>query len=220
MALSIEPDTSNDDAVDYEVYETTEPEAQDLTSAFEVVSKAVDVDTPSSPLGNIKAKRQDFMGKMHKDIHVPRWNPENGLPHLFVRIRPISQTELFNAIQKRRDQYDKQVANHETPPEDSGMRANADLVAMATKGIYLLADGKDLTKYAVTSSTDESKWTKFDGSTGPITAEHLGIDVDTHDPVASLVRGVFNDTDGDLLWFTNRLLEFSNLSNSEADTAF
>ena len=220
MALSIEPDVINDDHVDYEVYETAESETQDLSSAFKSVAEPVGTDTPSSPLGNIKAKRQDFMGKMHKDIHVPRWNPENGLPRLFVRIRPISQTELFNAIQKRKDQYDKQVANHETPPEDSGMRANADLVAMATKGIYLLADGEDTTKYAVTSSTDESKWTKFDGSTGPITAEHLGIDVDMSDPVASLVRGVFNDADGDLLWFTGRLLEFSNLSNSEADTAF
>ena len=217
MALNIEPATSDDNHV---VYETDELEAQDLTSAFETASVPVEADTPSSPLGNIKAKRQDFIGKMHKDIHVPRWNPANGLPYLFVRIRPISQTELFNAIQKRRDQYDKQTANHETPPEDSGMRANADLVAMATKGIYLLADEKDLTKYAVTSSTDESKWTKFDGSTGPATAEHLGIDVDARDPVASLVRGVFNDIDGDLLWFTNRLLEFSNLSNSEADTAF
>jgi|SRR5665213_518159 len=216
MALDIKPDTSNDEAA-----LIAEPEALNLDSAFpKVTGEAVADDAPSSPLGDIKAKRLAAMDKMHKDIHVPRWNPENGLPYLFVRIRPISQTELFNAIKMRQDEYNKQIANHETPPDDSGMRANADLVAMATKGIYCLADDKDTTKYSVTDSTDESKWTKFDGTTGPVTADRLGIDVDARDPVASLVRGVFNDTDGDLLWFTNRLLEFSNLSNSEADTAF
>jgi len=218
MALDIKPDTSNDEAAT----PIAEPEALDLTTAFPEANGDVkwDDDAPSSPLGDIKAKRLAAMENMHKDIHVPRWNPENNLPYLMVRIRPISQIELFNAIKKRKDEYDRQVANHETPPEDSGMKANADLVAMATKGIYFLADDKDPTKYAATGSTDESKWTKFDGSTGPITAEHLGVTIDGRDPVATLVRGVFNDTDGDLLWFTNRLLEFSNLSNSEADTAF
>ena len=213
MALNIQPD-----APEYE--NIAEPEALKAAPVFmEHIGEAVQ-DAPSSPLGDLRAKRLGFMEKMHKDIHVPRWGPDNGLPYLFVRIRPISQVELFNAIQKRKDDYDRQVANKETPPEDSGMKANADLVAMATKGIYLLADDKDPVKYAVTGSHDESKWTKFDGSTGPVTAEHLGIPVDSRDPIASLVRGVFNNTDGDLLWFTNRLLEFSNLSNSEADTAF
>jgi hypothetical protein len=216
MALEIKPDTPTDEST-----HIAEPEPMDLSTAFPS-NDAVDVNeaAPPSPLGDLKAKRLDFMNKMHKDIHVPRWNPENGLPYLFVRIRPISQTELFDAIKKRQAEFDRMVANKETPPEDSGMLANADLVAMATKGIYMLADDKDPIKYAVTSSTDESKWTKFDGMTGPITAEHLGITVGQRDPVATLVRGVFNDTDGDLLWFTNRLLEFSNLSNSEADTAF
>lgn len=213
MALEIHPDTPAVEPA-YIQDETTQ------ARVYPVVSEAVDADVPSSPLGDLRAKRLGFLEKMHKDIHVPRWNPENGLPYLFIRIRPISQVELFAAIKKRQEEYDKQVANHETPPEDSGMKANADLVAMATKGIYLLTDDKDQTKYAVTGSTDESKWTKFDGATGPITAEHLGIAVDPRDPIASLVRGVFNDTDGDLLWFANRLLEFSNLSNSEADTAF
>ena len=215
MPFDIKPDTSNDEPVNHSI---SAPEPQDLTPVFPV--EHVEEDAPSSPLGNIKAKRAEFMDKMHKDIHVPRWNPDNGLPYLFVRIRPISQTELFNTIKKRNEEYDRQVANHETPPADSGMRANADLVAMATKGIYCLVDDKDPTKYSVTDSTDESKWTKFDGATGPVTADRLGITVDPRDPVASLVRGVFNGIDGDLLWFTNRLLEFSNLSNSEADTAF
>jgi len=151
---------------------------------------------------------------------VPRWNPDNGLPYLFVRIGPISQTDLFNAIKKRRDEVENQVKNREMPAEDSGMKANADLVALATKGIYLIKDDEDFTKYSVTGSTDEADWTTFDGATGPVTADHLGITVNPQDPIASLVRGVFNNTDGDLLWFTNRLLEFSNLSNSEADTAF
>jgi hypothetical protein len=215
MPLDIKPDTSNDEST------IPEPDALDLTPAFADVSGPVaEEDALSSPLGNIKAKRLGFMEKMHKDIHVPRWLPENGLPYLFVRIRPIQQTELFDAIRKRKDQYDDQVKNKEIPAEDSGMKANADLVAMATQGIYFLADEKDTTKYAVTGSNDSAKWTKFDGSTGPITAEYLGITIDPRDPIASLVRGVFSDTDGDLLWFTNRLLEFSNLSNSEADTAF
>ena len=210
MALDIKPDTPTDES-DNATPEQGEPEA------FPVANVAAPDNAPSSPLGDIKGKRAEFLTNMHKDVLVPRWNPANNLPYLFVRFRPI---ELFNAIKKRKDEYDKQVANHETPPEDSGMRANADLVAMATKGIYCIADDSDLTKYSVTGSTDESKWTKFDGATGPITAEHLGIAFDPRDPIASLVRGVFNDTDGDLLWFTNRLLEFSNLSNSEADTAF
>ena len=215
MALDIQPDTSTGEQPDT-------PTSPQVVSApeFPVTNQEINVSAPTSPLGDIKAKRAEFLANMHKDIHVPRWNPENGLPSLFIRIRPISQLELFNAIKKRRDQYDEQVKNHETPPDDSGMRANADLVAMATKGIYCLADENDPTKYAVTGSTDESKWTKFDGTTGPITAEHLGIPIDPRDQIASLVRGVFSDTDGDLLWFTNRLLEFSNLSNSEADTAF
>jgi hypothetical protein len=210
--LDIKPDTSADEQEHIPVPEDPPgfPEAKIVEPE----------DAPTSPLGDIKSKRAEFLTKMHKDILVPRWNPTNGLPYLFVRIRPISQIELFNAIKKRRDEYDKQVANRETPPEDSGMKANADLVAMATKGIYCLVDDSDLTRYSVTGSTDESKWTKFDGTTGPITADHLGISYDLQDPVASLVRGVFNNTDGDLLWFTNRLLEFSNLSNSEADTAF
>ena len=216
MALNIEPDTSNDEAATL-----NEPDELDLTPAFTPQYGETPVpDAPLSPLGDIRAKRLAAMEKMHKDIHVPRWSPDNGLPYLYVRIRPISQIELFNAIKKRKDEYDRQVANHETPPEDSGMKANADLVAMATKGLYFLADDNDPIKYSVTGSTDEEKWTKFDGTTGPITASHLGINVDTRDPVSSLVLGVFNDTDGDLLWFTNRLLEFSNLSNSEADTAF
>lgn len=215
MALDIKPDTSVDGAT-----QINPPADFDLVEVFAEHTEAPAREEITSPLGDLKAKRLGFMEKMHKDIHVPRWAPENGLPYLFVRIRPISQVELFNAIQKRRDEYDRQVASKETPPEDSGMKANADLVAMATKGIYLLADDKDPIKYAVTGSKDESKWTKFDGATGPLTAEHLGISVDPRDPIASLVRGVFNDTDGDLLWFTNRLLEFSNLSNSEADTAF
>lgn len=215
MALEIKPATPDvSDSVD----EVSIPEE---TSGSYVASDAVpEVAAPSSPLGDLKAKRAAFLGKMHKDIHVPRWNPENGLPYLFIRIAPISQLDLFNAIKKRREEYENQVKNREAPDEESGMKANADLVALATRGIYLLKDDDDLTKYSVTGSTDESKWTKFDGATGPITAEHLGIPFDPRDPVASLVRGVFNDTDGDLLWFTNRLLEFSNLSNSEADTAF
>jgi hypothetical protein len=217
MALDIKPDTSND--MDDTHNEFAPHEALPSPSAFPEVKEVVD-NAPSSPLGDIKGKRAEFLTNMHKDVPVPRWNPANNLPYLFVRLRTISQIELFNAIKKRKDEYDKQVANHETPPEDSGMRANADLVAMATKGIYCIADDSDLTKLSVTGSTDESKWTKFDGATGPITAEHLGITFDPRDPVASLVRGVFNDTDGDLMWFTNRLLEFSNLSNSEADTAF
>jgi hypothetical protein len=215
MALDIKPDTPNDEQDN----SVNVPEQPAITPRFAVESE-VGLAPPSSPLGDIKAKRAEFLGKMHKDIHVPRWSPDNGLPYLFVRIRPISQTELINAIKKRQDEYNAQVANRETPPDDSGMKANADLVAMATKGLYFRADEKDLTYYSVTGSDDESKWTKFDGVTGPITAEHLGITIDPRDPVASLVRGVFNDTDGDLLWFTNRLLEFSNLSNSEADTAF
>ncbi len=214
MPLDIKPDTSD------EATPLPDPKPLDLTPAFPAAASVAEDDAPTSPLGDIKAKRADFLNKMHKDIHVPRWNPENGLPYLFVRIRPISQIELFAAIKKRQAEYDEQVKNHETPPEDSGMKANADLVAMATKGIYFRADDEDPIKYAVTGSPDESKWTKFDGASGPITAEHLGITVDARDPVATLVRGVFNDTDGDLLWFTNRLLEFSNLSNSEADTAF
>jgi hypothetical protein len=217
MPLDIKPDTSNDEAIAPTI---AEPEPLNLAPVFPALTPDEEENEPTSPLGNIKAKRAGFMDKMYKDIHVPRWLPENGLPYLFVRIRPIQQTELFAAIRKRKDEYDQQVLNKETPPEDSGMKANADLVAMATKGIYFLADEKDTTKYAVTGSTDSAKWTKFDGSTGPITAELLGITVDFRDPVASLVRGVFNDIDGDLLWFTNRLLEFSNLSNSEADTAF
>jgi len=215
MAIDIRPDTPVDE---HEII--GEPAPQDLASAFAETAPVLEAETPMSPLGDLRAKRLGFLEKMHKDIHVPRWNPDNGLPYLFIRIRPISQTELFNAIQKRKDEYDRQVANHETPPEDSGMKTNADLVAMAAKGIYFLKDDKDSTKYAITGSTDEAQWTKFDGATGPITAELLGVAPDLRDPVASLVRGVFNDTDGDLLWFTNRLLEFSNLSNSEADTAF
>jgi len=216
MALDIKPDTSNDD----QEFSITSPEPLDPTPAFPSASVDAPENPSVSPLGSIKDKRAEFLTRMHKDVRVPRWNPDNGLPYLIVRIRPISQIELFNAIQKRKDEYDRQVANHETPPEDSGMKANADLVAMATKGIFCLADDNDLTKYSVTGSPDESKWTKFDGTTGPTTAEHLGIAFDPQDPVASLVRGTFNNTDGDLLWFTNRLLEFSNLSNSEADTAF
>jgi hypothetical protein len=216
MELEIKPDTSLDD----QDIVVSSPEPQNLANAFAAEPVKEEAAPSTSPLGDIKGKRAEFLGKMHKDIQVPRWNPENGLPYLFVRIRPISQIELFNAIQKRKEEYDRQVANRETPPEDSGMRANADLVAMATKGIYCLADEKDPIKYAVTGSNDEAKWTKFDGTTGHITAEHLGIAFDPQDPAASLVRGVFNNTDGDLLWFTNRLLEFSNLSNSEADTAF
>ena len=216
--LDIKPDTStseNDDAP-----KVAPPEPLNFHSEFG--ADAVP-ETPAqgvSPLGDLKAKRAEFMGKMHKDIHVPRWNPQNGLPYLYVRIRPISQTELFDTINKRQDEYNKQVANNEVPQKDSGMKANADLVALATKGIYLVNDDQDPTRYAVTGSTDESKWTKFDGATGPITADNLGIALDPRDPIATLVRGVFNDSDGDLLWFTNRLLEFSNLSNSEADTAF
>jgi hypothetical protein len=214
MALDIKPDTSND-------FDDTHNEFEQGTPAPSFPEVKVDSEpAPSNPLGDIKAKHADFLTRMHKDIPVPRWNPQNGLPYLFVRIRPISQIELFNAIKKRTDEYDEQVKNKETPPEDSGMRANADIVAMATKGIYCIASDTDVTKLSVTGSSDESKWTKFDGATGPVTAENLGITVDLKDPVASLVRGIFNDTDGDLLWFTNRLLEFSNLSNSEADTAF
>jgi hypothetical protein len=210
MAIDIKPATSESQPDDKPFVEpqSSYPEA---TPVAPVVM---------SPLGDIKAKRAAARNKMYKDIHVPRWNPDNGLPYLFVRITPISQTDLFNAIKKRRDEYDEQVKRRETPPEDSGMKANADLVALATKGIYLIADEEDLTKYAVTGSADSEEWTKFDGNTGHITAEHLGITVNPQDPAASLVRAVFNDTDGDLLWFTNRLLEFSNLSNSEADTAF
>lgn len=215
MALEIKPATSDvSDSVDAGV--TITP----TTSESVVAESLPEVAAPSSPLGDLKAKRAAFLNKMHKDIHVPRWNPDNGLPYLFIRIAPISQLQLFNAIKKRREEYEEQVKNHEAPDEESGMKANADLVALATRGIYLLKDDEDTTKYSVTGSTDESKWTKFDGATGPITAEHLGIPFDPRDPVASLVRSVFNDTDGDLLWFTNRLLEFSNLSNSEADTAF
>lgn len=215
MAFEIKPDAP----VGEGEQPLTAPEPLDLKSAFPEPKEASS-NVPSSPLGNIKAKRSEFLTNMHKDIPVPRWNPGNGLPYLFVRIRPISQIELFDTLKRRTDEYDEQVKNHETPPQDSGMRANADLVAMATKGIYCRADDTDTTKYAVTGSPDESKWTKFDGATGPVTAEHLSVAFDPRDPVASLVRGVFNDTDGDLLWFTNRLLEFSNLSNSEADTAF
>ena len=213
MALNIQEATPEMDWVVEPMHEVKESQAV-TTQAF------VEIPAPTSPLGDIKAKRAAFLGKMHKDVHVPRWNPDNGLPYLFIRIAPISQTDLFSAIKKRRDEYESQVQNREVPAEDSGMKTNADLVALACKGIYFLADEEDPTKYAVTGSTDEAKWTKFDGATGPITAEHLGISVNPLDPVASLVRGVFSDTDGDLLWFTNRLLEFSNLSNSEADTAF
>jgi hypothetical protein len=214
MALDIKPPTPEMETVDEPVGEPVHAVNYAQDQEF------VEAPAPSSPLGDIKAKRAAFLGKMHKDVHVPRWNSDNGLPYLFIRIAPISQTDLFNAIKKRRDEYEHQVQNREVPAEDSGMKTNADLVALACKGIYFLADEEDLTKYAVTGSTDEAKWTKFDGATGPITAEHLGISVNPLDPVASLVRGVFSDTDGDLLWFTNRLLEFSNLSNSEADTAF
>ena len=109
MALDIKPDTSNDEN-DVSVNET---EPQYLSSGLVPEPEPL----TTSPLGDIKGKRAEFLGKMHKDILVPRWNPQNGLPYLFVRIRPISQIELFNAIKKRRDEYDRQVANHETPPE-------------------------------------------------------------------------------------------------------
>src|ERR1700679_3507114 len=112
MALNITPDTPNDE-VEHATYA---PDPQDLTPVFPVEHEVAE-NAPSSPLGDIRGKRNAFMEKMHKDIHVPRWNPTNGLPYLYVRIRPISQTELFAAIKKRQDQYDEQVKNHETPPE-------------------------------------------------------------------------------------------------------
>lgn len=146
-----------------------------------------------SPLGSLRARREQKIAKLFKDIEVPRWD-EVG-PPVFVRFKPVAD-ERVTAITKR---FEK------SKDRNKDVIVNALILSEGCVGVYQLI---------------EKKLVSIDEGNAPPTfnerlAELLGLD-DTSGGVVDIARALYF-TDGDLLGCSSKLAEWSGYTLDETD---
>ena len=104
---------------------------------------------PGSALARFRQARAKALQGLTVDLQVPGYDPP-----LYVRFRPVKQTEVDKVTEK---------ANQSTDP-DRELNANAAILAHACVGVFETVDGKPV--------GDPSSWPKFDQDL----AHLLGID--------------------------------------------
>jgi hypothetical protein len=160
------------------------------------------VETPApTPLFSLKNRRTEILKNLYTDLRVPRYED----PEVWVRFKPVNTVHMNVVLKKRQASKDP----------DWGLKANADVLINSCIGVYAMFPENPDEKYSLTEGNPLGEWTKFDTKL----AQALEIPVPDSDQAASIVRS-FYFADGDLIDTTDRLMKFSNISNTEADTVF
>lgn len=157
-----------------------------------------EVQTNSTPLLVLKARREQIVNDLYIDLKVPRWDE----PEIFVRFKPVSATKLNATIDRRR----------KSKHDDWSFLANADMLVDSCIGVYAVLNGNTDEKLSLRLNDANGEWTKFD----PDLADALGVVANRAvDACIALYL-----TEGDLIDTANRLFKWSNIANEEADETF
>jgi hypothetical protein len=144
---------------------------------------------PGSALSSIRARRQAAADKLYIDLAVPRIDPP-----IFVRLRPVTQTEI--------NRINGQHAKSKAPDVD--VVINAVTLSTACLGVFGEVDGKP--------DGDPDTWPKFDEDL----AELLGLPAGS--TAVDVVRGLYL-TDGDVIATGAELAKFSGYSWQDLERA-
>lgn len=171
----------------------------DVQPETAVPAPAIHVVEDAPAIKSLKDRRNTIVGKLFKDLTVPRWH-EDGGPKIVVRYGPIHTTRLEKSIEARHDQ------------DEATLNTTADAMVDACIGIYTVNDEDE--KLSLRDGDPHGTWTKFDQDL----AKSLGLPP-LNSTAADVCRYLYL-TDGDLLEASNTLIAWSAIATDKADEDF